>query len=443
MNIKYPSTQIASRINPSVINKLIFFLLLLAVQPGSAALLDGVAAAVDEEIILESDVSEEIINAAREMGQSLPNDPKEMKALREQTLQMLIDRKVMLAKAAEEKIVVSDTDVEDELRKNMSAMEERYGSKEAMETYLATQGATYRALENNMRRRLKEKRKIKELIEKQLGSRIRVTEDQIVDFYKNNRDQLELPDMVSLSEVVVSKKPSTATEQVVVRRLEEIKRKADMGSNFEDLVHKESEAADAAQGGIVDLTKGTIQDEAFEKAVFALKASETSQPLRTASGFELVKMMELRGDKAKIRHILLTVKPTDADIEMARVKATQARDRLRSGEEFAKVAAELSDDAEAKATGGKVEEVELSKLKQALPAVATALERLSPDEISDVIEDLNAFFIIRLDRRAKGRELTLDEARSHIQNYLKSVELEKVSQSWITQLRSKYYIRVF
>jgi peptidyl-prolyl cis-trans isomerase SurA len=418
------------------------FVLIAAIST-SAVTLDGMAAAVDEEIILESDVSEEMINIAREMNQPLPNDPKQLQALHDQTLQMLIDRKIMLVKADEEKIVISDEDVNSQLVDMMTKMEQQYGGKEEMEKYLAEQGATYKAIENNIRRRLKEKEKIQALLNKTIGMKIRITEDQIHEFYDKNRDQLEMPEVISLSEVVIDKKPSPPTEQAVLVNMQNIVQMAERGTSFEDLVHRFSEADDAQTGGVVELTKGNVGDADFEKTVFALKNAEISSPLRTPHGFELVKMLDLKNDTAKIRHILLLVKPTAADVAAARIKAQQAYDRIKSGEDFAAVAGELSDDPDAKATGGRVEEIELAKLEQALPAMGTALKNMAVGDLSQVIDDPKAFFVIRLDRRAQGRELTLDEARSYIQNYLRNMELEEESKVWIAQLRSRYYIRVF
>ena len=419
------------------------FIALIAASTVSAVTLDGMAAAVDEEIILESDVSEEMINMAREMNQPLPSDPKQLQALHDQTLQMLIDRKVMLVKADEEKIVISDEDVNPELVDMMMRMEQQYGGKEEMEKYLSAQGATYKAIENNIRRRLKEKAKIQALLNKTIGMKIRITEDQIHQFYDKNRDQLELPEMISLSEVVIDKKPSTPTEQAVLAKMQSIAQMAERGTSFEDLVHRFSEATDAQTGGVVELTKDNVGDADFEKAVFALKNAEISTPLRTPRGFELVKMLDLKNDTAKIRHILLEVKPSAADVVAARVKAQSAYDRIKSGEDFATVAAELSDDPDAKATGGRVEEIELAKLEQALPAMGTALKDMAVGDLSQVIDDPKAFFVIRLDRKAQGRELSLDEARSYIQNYLRNIEIEKESKVWIAQLRARYYIRVF
>jgi peptidyl-prolyl cis-trans isomerase SurA len=431
------------KVLPSMKIKLISQFLVLAAASASAVILDGMAAAVDEEIILESDVSEEMINMARELNQQLPTDPKQLKALHDQTLQMLIDRKVMLVKADEEKIVITDEDVNNELVDMMVKMEQQYGGKEEMEKFLASQGATYKAIENNLRRRLKEKEKIQALLNKTIGAKIRITEDQIHEFYDKNRDQLELPEMISLSEVVIDKNPSTQTEQAVLVNMQNIMQMAQRGASFEDLVRRFSEADDAQTGGLVELARGNVGDEDFERAVFALKNAEISSPLRTPRGFELVKMLDLKNDTAKIRHILLLVKPSVADIAAARVKAQQAYDRIKSGEDFAKVAAEYSDDPDAKVTGGKVEEIELAKLEMALPALGTVLKNMSVGDLSQVIDDPKAFFVIRLDRRAQGRELTLDEARSYIQNYLRNIEIEKESKVWIAQLRSRYYIRVF
>ncbi len=424
-------------------NLIAFFYAFITAISAAAVTLDGMAAAVDEEIILESDVSEEMINIAREMNQPLPSDAKQLQALHDQTLQMLIDRKVMLVKADEEKIVISDEDVNNDLVDMMVKLEQQYGGKEEMEKYLASQGATYKAIENNIRRRLKEKEKIQALLNKTIGMKIRITEDQIHEFYDKNRDQLELPEVISLSEVVIDKKPSSPTEQAVLVNMQNIKQMAERGTGFEDLVHRFSEADDAQTGGVVELTKGNVGDADFEKAVFAMKNAEISTPLRTPRGFELVKMLDLKNDTAKIRHILLEIKPSAGDVAAARVKAQQAYDRIKSGEDFATVAAELSDDPDAKATGGRVEEIELAKLEQALPAMGIALKNMAVGDLSQVIDDPKAFFVIRLDRKAQGRELTLDEARSYIQNYLRNIELEKESKIWIAQLRSRYYIRVF
>jgi parvulin-like peptidyl-prolyl isomerase len=141
----------------------------------------------------------------------------------------------------------------------------------------------------------------------------------------------------------------------------------------------------------------------------------------------------------QLSHILVSVpdKPTEAQVSAAKEKAAAAIQRVKAGEDFAAVAAEVSDDLSTKSTGGELGWFERGTLSPEWEAVVFSMEK---GEIRGPIsgpKGLHVFYVAEVKRTEIK---SFEELKEQIRGELTRREMDKQSQLWIEELRRKAYI---
>ncbi|HEX8816235.1 MAG TPA: peptidylprolyl isomerase [Terriglobales bacterium] len=137
-----------------------------------------------------------------------------------------------------------------------------------------------------------------QVIGREVGQKLTITDDDIQQFYNEHKAEMEQPEQVRLSEILIStekKEPGKDEAQ----QLDEAKAKAEdllaqinKGASFEDVAKKNSDGSSAAQGGELGLFKrGTLAKE-LEDKTFAMKAGDVSDVIRTKQGYIILKVTE-------------------------------------------------------------------------------------------------------------------------------------------------------
>ena len=284
--------------------------LLLAVLLG-APLLIGQDDTVVEEIIVR--INNNIITRAdlrrareqlvTEINQQNPsNAAQEEKDREKDLLRDLIDQQLLLQKGQELGINV-DTDMVkrlDELRKQMHA-----DSMEEMEKAAQSQGVSWEDFKQN----LKNSMITQKVISQEVGGHLSVSQQEIQQYYDQHKGEMERPEQVRLSEILVSTQtaPAVKTEkgkevlpeppspEVVAKaqaKANQIYEQLKKGAKFEDLAKKESEGPTAAAGGDLEYFKRGTLSKDLEEKVFTMKAGEYTEPIRTNQGFVILEVTE-------------------------------------------------------------------------------------------------------------------------------------------------------
>jgi peptidyl-prolyl cis-trans isomerase SurA len=217
-------------------------------------------------------------------------------------LRDLIDQQLLLQKG-EELAISADTEVVkrlDELRKQMHAE-----SMEDLEKAAQAQGVSWEEFKQNMRNSIISQR----VISQEVGGHITVSQQEIQQFYDQHKAEMERPEQVRMSEILIStqKEPAVKTEKgqevLPVAPSQEVvaaaRAKADKvydllkkGGKFEDLAKQYSDGPTAAAGGDLEYFKrGTLSKE-LEERVFAMDPSGYTEPVRTNQGWVILKITE-------------------------------------------------------------------------------------------------------------------------------------------------------
>ena len=222
--------------------------------------------------------------------------PKEQDLLRD-----LIDQQLLLQKGTELG-VTADTDVVkrlDQIRQQMHA-----DSMEDLEKAAQAQGVSWEDFKQNLKNGIITQK----VIQQEVGGHITITQQEIQQFYEQHKAELERPEKVRLSEILISTQksevktesgktalPEAPDPQVVAaaqQKADSIYAKLQKGGSFGDLAKTNSDGPTAQAGGDLEYFKrGTLSKE-LEDQVFALKAGEYTQPIRTNQGWVILEVTE-------------------------------------------------------------------------------------------------------------------------------------------------------
>jgi peptidyl-prolyl cis-trans isomerase SurA len=198
----------------------------------------------------------------------------------------LIDQQLLLERGKDLDIN-AETDVIkrlDQMRKQMNL-----GSMEELEEEAKKQGVSYEDFKQNLKNQII----TQQVIGREVGSRMNLTQDEMVKFYEQHKEEFRQPEEIRLSEILVATKGDdqqqiTEAQSKAAGLLEQIHK----GTSFEDVAKKSSEGPSAAQGGDLGYFKRGVLAKELEDKTFGMKAGDVSDPIRTRQGFVILKVVE-------------------------------------------------------------------------------------------------------------------------------------------------------
>jgi len=260
--------------------------------PAAGAMVDGIAAVVGSEIILLSEVMErsvpvfgELEAMARQSGGKPPVGAQRMQVLRE-VLESMIDDILITQQAAEIKLSVTSDEVDAAIE---NVVRENGVDREVFEREVAKRGMDMVAYRAQMRRDLL---KFK-VINLKVRGRVKIADAEAREYYNNLVRDVRASGWFEGAHILV-RVPQGARAVEVARlkkRAEEIRARLDAGESFEAVAKEMSDdAVTAERGGGLGVRKpGEIP--ALDRVFVDLEAGEISGPVRTASGFHVVKLL--------------------------------------------------------------------------------------------------------------------------------------------------------
>ncbi len=267
-------------------------LLLLAALPacGVDTVIEEIITRVNNDIVTRSELEHSREEVRQEVRQQYGDKANAVFAQREKDLlRDLIDQQLLLQKA-KDKGLTGDTELIkrlDEMRKQMNLT-----SMDELEKAAKEQGVSFEDFKQNMKNQILTQL----VIRNEVQPKIQVTKEDEKKFYEEHQKDLEHPERVRLSEILVSTdklEPSdqaslAAAQQKAQQLLEQVRG----GAAFDELAKANSNGPTAAQGGDLGYFKrGTLAKELEDKS-FAMKPGETSDVVRTKQGFLILKVTE-------------------------------------------------------------------------------------------------------------------------------------------------------
>jgi len=271
------------------------FVLLIAVP--RAEILEQILVKVNGEIFTKSDLEQRQIAALRQKGQAIdlksdPNNAQLRKALDEITPQIMvdaIDEMVIVQRGKELGYTLSDQQfksVVDNIRK-----ENKIETDEQFQAALKSENLSMADLRRNLERSMISQR----VQQNEVLAKIGVTDDEAKKYYDAHLNEFTTPPTVTLREILVSvagdsKTMNVAADEAAQAKVLQIRRRAIGGENFEKLASEVSDSPSKANAGLIGPLSVNDLSPDLRKMVESMKAGDVSEPLRTARGYQLLKL---------------------------------------------------------------------------------------------------------------------------------------------------------
>ena len=317
-----------------------------------AEFIDGVAALVEEHLILKSDLAQMVSMSAIQNRINPNTDTEKFILLQNQVLKKYDRSKILLEMAEVDSVIVEEKDVDRSLEQQVQSLISQAGGKEKAEKSLGQSINDFkREFWFDMRDRL-----ISEKYQQQIIGSVSITRTDIVEFYKTYRDSLPLiPLKTKIRHLLIPIKPSLDAENKVKKKIESFKRDIINGiSTFENLALEYSiDPGSKKLGGSLGwVNRGSLVKN-FEKAAFGGKVGDLIGPVRTDFGYHLIQTKDKKGDKINVSHILLTPEITKEDQEKAYNFATSLKeDSIKTLDDFIRCVKLYTSDENTKKIGG-------------------------------------------------------------------------------------------
>ncbi|OXS63921.1 foldase protein PrsA [Bacillus sp. V-88] len=184
-------------------------------------------------------------------------------------LDTLIAEKIVKLESEKKDLTVKDS----EIKKELENIKAQYDSEEAFKEALASSGADLDSVKENIKTYL--------LTEKLLKDRVKITDDQIKEYFEANKDTFAQKEQVEASHILVDDEKTA----------QEVKKKLDDGGDFAELAKEYStDTSNADSGGELGyFGKGEMVAE-FDDKAFSMKKGEISEPVKTEFGYHIIKV---------------------------------------------------------------------------------------------------------------------------------------------------------
>lgn len=395
--------------------------------------LDSVVAIVDEDIILSSEVRDrvqQIKASATQRGMELPDD----ETLVQETLDRLILESIQLQLADRYGIRIPDAQLDQSMAR--VAAQNRL-TLEQFRDALTQNGQSYL----QMREALRDELAIQRVQQGSVMRDINITEREIDNFMATEEGEAMIEPEYRVIQALVSvsrsdsKDERTAKEDFVDGVLANIL----AGADFSEAVSVIEPYA--FRGGDLGWRKLSDIPSMFSEIVPSLKPGQTGK-VQSSSGLHLVHLAEARGierlvEQTNVRHIL--VKPNEVlDDDAAREFIASLKQRIESGEDFAGLAKEHSDDIGSAQEGG---ELGWTNPGQMVPEFETAMAGAEIGVITDPVRSEFGWHILEVtDRR---RENFAEQVRrNQVANFLRESKYEEELENWLREIREEAFVDI-
>jgi len=403
----------------------------------TGVLLDRIVAVVNDGVILQSQMDSKVDLVAgqlRDQNTALP--PREV--LEGQVLEQLITQEVQLQRASRLGVRVPDA----MLNSTLQRVAQRNGiSLSDLPQAMAAQGIDYRQYREDMRNEMI----LDSLRQRDVVARISVSEREIERFLDKQESSVGDQIDYELSHILISVDSDATPEEVAEagERIEELYQRLVAGEDFAELAVEYSQGQNALDGGDLGWRKGAQLPPVFFDAIDDLQPGEFTDPIRSPSGFHLLKLNDVRGAEkiivlqTRVSHVLLL--PNEVLDETAvEQKLLQLRGRIEDGEDFADVARIESEDPGSAPLGG---DLGWTSPGTFVPVFEDQLARLEPTQMSMPFRTEFGWHLVLLVDRQE-RDTTEEVKRQRAIQAIRTSKQEQETEIWLRELRDEAYVEV-
>jgi peptidyl-prolyl cis-trans isomerase SurA len=414
---------------------LLFFCGMLFSQ--QSIMLDEIAAVVDDEIVLLSDVVLSANALAAQENVDPYKSPSKYKNLLLISVESMIEQLVIIKMAEIDSVMVLEKDVDRALERQIQNIISQTGSEEAAEQVLGRKISDFkRSYKNDMKGKL-----IAEKYTGELTRNIEITRLEVEDFFKTYKDSIpSFPKRHKVRHILIQITPSEEsmkkTELKAFNILEEINK----GLSFEEAAKKYSEDfASKDNGGYLGFVpRGTFVKE-FEKVAFTLSINTISKPIKTQFGFHIIEVLERSGEKVGVRHILLQTEVVDEDKTKTYKIVSDLSKKISTKNNFVSIAKEYSKDETTKDNGGLLGWINTDTYQ--VEELSSVIKNIPENTCSTPILTDFGYHLLWIDEIEEGGLPTIEKNWIKLEQLALNKKKSDWYSNWIEKIKTKVYIK--
>jgi peptidyl-prolyl cis-trans isomerase SurA len=400
-------------------------------------MLDRIAAIVNDGLVLKSELDAQLVAVTKRLSEQKVDLPSPS-VLRQQVLERLVLSEIQAQRAKHVGLSISDEQLNGALQdiavRNKIPFDQ-------LPTALESQGVEYKQYREAMRKELT----LSTLRDRDVISHINVTPHELEQFLARQQNAAA-NDEFNVSHILLSLPAAATPDQIeeITRKARDLSARAAKGEDFGQLAIANSNGQTALDGGQLGWRKGNQLPQFILDLVTKMKPGQVSDPVRTPSGFHIVRLNERRGGESQViinqihvRHILMKTNELDDD-ETVRQKLGKLRERILKGEDFAGIASTTSEDPGSAPDGG---DLGWTGPGTFVPEFDKAIADLKEKEITEPFKTRYGWHIVQL-LGTRTYDSTDDVRRQHAFAAIRESKADEETELWLRRLRDEAFVEI-
>ena len=406
--------------------------------------IDKVIAIIGNDIILYSDVEKQYLQF---VAQGYEIDT----SFKCQIFEDFIFEKLLIHHAVLDSVMVEDSEVEEAMDRRINMLIQQIGSQQKLEEFY---GKSTLEIKDEMRELMKDQM-LAQRMQETILTDIKVTPSEIQQHFNSfNKDSLPLINAeIEIAQIVIQPKSNNQQINEAKEKLIDIKKKIIEGNSFSTMAILYSEDPGSSKnGGVYNGVKRGQFVKEFEAVVFALQQNEISEPFKTKFGWHIVELLEKRGQEVDLRHILITPKIDEFQLNEAQNTLDSIKSAIEKGAiTFEEAVNKYSADKETKFNKGLILNPETNNSKfeinQLDKSLYYSIENLKVGSLSNPLpyitnEGNNAFRIILLKSKSEPHKANLQDDYQKIQEIALQNKQNEELKNWVKKKTKETYINI-
>lgn len=267
-----------------------------------AEVINKVVAVVNDEIITQQDVDQLLAVLYAQYVNTYSEEEllKKMEGLKKDILRQMIEDKLVLSRAKELALTVTD----EEINEKLEEAEKSFPKEKDFYEVLDAQGITVA----NLKDRYRDQIMMRKVVDLEVRSKVSVLPSEIRKYYEQDSDKFKQDEKYKIRHILIKAddKVSMAMAKVEIERIyDKLKR----GDDFAEIAKIYSQGTDRDEGGDKGyIARGEMLDE-LDEIIFSLKKGEISKPIKSKIGYHIVKVEDIKPAR------ILTLEDVQEDIK--------------------------------------------------------------------------------------------------------------------------------
>lgn len=405
--------------------------------------IDNVLAVVGGHVVLKSDVETQYLQFTAQGSKGGPD-------LKCELFEELLFQKLMLHQAEVDSLEVSENQVESELDRRLRYFIYQIGSQEKLEEYYKK---SITDIKNEFRDYIKEQLLVQQ-VQSKITENIKITPTEVREFFNSiPKDSLPLVSSeLEIGHIVKIPHVSDSIKSETRKRLNDLRERIINGEDFGALAVLYSEDPGSAKksGELGFTNRGELYPE-FEAVAYNLKGNEVSQVIESKAGYHIIQLIERRGERINVRHILIQPKPSIEDIAAAKKYLDSIYSLIDTHQySFTEAALKFSDDPSKNNNGIIINPQTLTskfEIDDIEPGLFFIVDKMKQGELSKPVpmrtdEGNQAYRLVYLKTRTEPHTANLKDDYDKIQTLALQFKQNKETQKWIDNKLKTTYINI-